>query len=186
MKKLLFATLAFFLLVCLAGCTEKSPEPEPENTGGLGGSGNLLPNPFVYVESLKELNAASEIKFESLPDNIGSVYEPAGYAYSETLHMAQVLYADPGDSDNTILIRKAPYELTDQHTIKDISGDFSNYEEYAEVDGIDFAYSRAGNKGLINNVQWQSPDYLYAMIINPGTDQGLTEETVIDLVRTIR
>ncbi len=188
MKKYMIFLLVLFLLISVSGCAEKElPEENHEETIEETGSTDMqLANPFTYAESLEELNGLSDLSFEVLPDTIADTYVPESYACAQSLGLIQVNYTDPDRKDSSVLIRKAWLTYEPEHVKKDISGDFHTYEEYAEVDGIDFSYGRAGNKGLVNVAEWDDGTYAYVIVANPGTDQGLSEEVVIDLVRTIR
>ena len=188
MRKCIIALLALFLLAGLSGCAEKAtPEGKSEEIIEETGDTDMQhANPFVYADSLEELNGLSDLNFDVLPDTIAETYVPDSYACAESLGLIQVNYTDPNRKDSSVLIRKAWLTYEADGAKKDISGDFHTYEEYAEVDGIDFSYGRAGNKGLVNVAEWDDGTYAYVIVANPGTDQGLSEEVVIDLVRTIR
>ncbi len=188
MRTCIIALLALFLFAGLSGCTKKETpeEKSAETIEESGGTDMQLANPFAYVKSLEELNELSDPGFDVLPDTIADTYVPDIYACAPSLGLVQVNYIDPDRKGSSILIRKARLTYDPDGTKTDISGDFHTYEEYAEVDGIDFGYSRAGNGGLVNVAAWDDDTYAYAIVVNPGSDQGLSEEVIIDLIRTIR
>ncbi|MBQ6533194.1 MAG: hypothetical protein IJI33_09335 [Solobacterium sp.] len=164
MKGVLIMTALAALLCSCAGKRDKPP------------SG--LANPWKEVDGPEA--AASEAGFEiTVPEQIEGYGAPV---YRVTENMIEVLYQA---GEDRLVIRKAP--LTRTEGVKDnIAGDYSKYEEFRIIDGIDFCLETRGNTGLINNAVWDDGTMNYAVIVNPGTSHGLELSVIMELMKAVK
>ena len=164
MKGVLIMTALAALLCSCAGKRDKPP------------SG--LANPWKEVDGPEA--AASEAGFEiTVPEQIEGYGAPVFRVADD---MVEVVYRTDKD---VLTIRKAP--LTSTGGIKDdITGDYSKYEEFRIIDGLDFCFETRGNTGLINNAVWDDGTMNYAVIVNPGTSRGLELSDIMELMKAVK
>ena len=169
--------LLFLLLICIIGCVQKDREESTMEESPVN-----IANPFITYGGLEELNANSEVPFTSAPEEING-YLPVAYRYAKELNLSEVIYER--NEGEKLIIRKTPYYLNEDNTIADISGDTNSYDEHGIVDGVDFAFYFSGNNGRYNVLRWDDGISCYAIVINPGTDNGLNMDLACELVRSI-
>lgn len=155
------------LAALLCGCAGKRDKPP---------SG--LANPWKEVDGPEA--AASEAGFEiTVPEQIEGYGAPVFRVADD---MVEVVYRTDED---VLTIRKAP--LTGTEGIKDdITGDYSEYEEFRIIDGLDFCFETCGNSGLINNAVWDDGTMNYAVIVNPGTSRGMELSVIMELMKAVK
>jgi hypothetical protein len=141
-----------------------------KGTGAQSGEQVLIPNQIVNTEGVDELKKA--VPFELyVPGKL-----PAGYKADKTSvisrELAQIIYTD---GNNRIIYREAK-------GAKDISGDYTPYEESNVVEIGDTKVVFKGSKSMINLATWIKDDYSYSLSFSTGIEK----EAVISIIKSIK
>ena len=153
MKKLFSVTLVCLLCAAmLAGCVTQKVEQEPMSQMVAMG------NPWSDWDSLEEAEAAAGFPFE-LPEVIAGSYRAAAFRTMNN-EMIEIIYRD---GDLEICVRKQKGEG------QDISGDYNQYDTYAEenVNGAAVTYyCNSGNSAVKQLISYKG--YSWSVVATDG------------------
>ncbi len=144
------------------------------NSGGTaaqpGGQQVLIPNPIANTKGVDELKKA--VPFELLvPEKL-----PTGYKIVNTSvisgKLAQIIYSD-GSNKITYRVAKGA---------KDISGDYTSYEESDVVKAGDTQVTLKGSKSLINLATWIKDNCSYSVSFSTGIEK----DAVVSIIDSLK
>lgn len=130
----------------------------------------LIPYQIVNTNGIEELKKVVPFQLQ-IPGKL-----PTGYKIDKTSvisrELAQIIYTD---GSNEIIYREAK-------GAKDISGDYTAYEESNVAETQDAKVVLKGNKSMINLVTWAKDGSSYSLSFSKGVEK----ETVISIIKSMK
>lgn len=125
-----------------------------------------IANPWTDAATLEQMVSATGISFE-VPSSIEG-NSLCSYRYMEGL--------DEADYEGEITIRKGS-------GCEDVSGDYNEYPFSLESDGV---LLKGMTEGIYENAVWSADGYSYSITMNPGTENGFSEEVILGIVNKVK
>lgn len=130
----------------------------------------LIPYQIVNTEGIEELKKVVPFQLQ-IPGKL-----PTGYKIDKTSvisrELAQIIYTD---GSNEIIYREAK-------GAKDISGDYTAYEESNVAETQDAKVVLKGNKSMINLATWTKDGFSYSLSFS----KGIEKEAVISIIKSMK
>ncbi|MGN1388635.1 MAG: hypothetical protein ACI4WR_03215 [Bulleidia sp.] len=125
-----------------------------------------IANPWTDDATLEQMVSATGISLE-VPSSIQG-NDLVSYRYMEGL--------DEADYEGEITIRKGTGS-------EDVSGDYNEYPVSRETDGI---LLKGMTEGIYEDAVWSADGYSYSITVNPGTENGFSEEVILEIVNKVK
>ncbi len=125
-----------------------------------------IADPWTDDATLEQMVSATGISFE-VPSSIQG-NDLVSYRYMEGL--------DEADYDGEITIRKGTGD-------DDVSGDYNEYPVSEEINGV---LLKGMSEGIYENAIWSADGYRYSITVNPGTENGFSEEVMLEIVSEVK
>lgn len=141
-----------------------------KGTGAQSGEQVLIPYQIVNTQGVEEFKKVVPFQLQ-IPGKL-----PTGYKIDKTSvisrELAQIIYTD---GSNIITYREAK-------GAKDISGDYTAYEESNVVEIGDAKVIFKGSKSMINLATWVKDDFSYSLSFS----MGIEKESVISIIKSMK
>lgn len=167
MEKFLAVVLSLILALPLAACGAK----EPANDDADLSEKTEIANPFISCDSMEK--AAGLAGFEmSIPAALPDWVTETEIQVIEG-QMIEVILSD--GENNMMRLRKAAGS-------DDISGDYNEYADTADITIGELTVTLKGNEGKYNTAVWNDGDYAFAVY----SAEGLAQDTLSSMIAEIK